>query len=85
MESVSKFFKEEDDFLYKKGDARGGARGKAQGEVIGKVVGEAIGKEKQQIETITDLIVKLGFSDEQIVKTFNFPLALVKRVRENLK
>jgi hypothetical protein len=61
MESVSKYFKEEDDFLYKKGE------------------------EKSRTEMISTMIVRLGFSDEQISNTFGITLDFVKSVRDKLQ
>jgi len=65
MESVSKFFKEEDDFLFEKGEVKG--------------------REIERIEMIRNMIVKLGFSDEQIANTFEMPIDFVKSVRKRLQ
>jgi len=59
MESVTKFFKEEDDFLFEKGEVKG--------------------REKERIEMISNMIVKLGFSDEQIANILGLPMDLIQK------
>ena len=69
MESVSTFFKEEEDFLYLKGEAKG----------------EAIGEEKKGREVVENLIVKLGLSDEQAAIGAAVDIGYVKKIRAELK
>ncbi|MBG6233830.1 hypothetical protein IWX76_000385 [Pedobacter sp. CAN_A7] len=54
MEQVTKFFKEEKDFLYRKGEAIGVAKGEIKGE------------EKKSHAVVENLHVKLGLTDEQV-------------------
>ena len=60
MQSVSTFFKEEDDFLYQRG-------------------------EKVRNQTfVKNLIVKLGFTDEQAADFIEVDIDFVKKVRAEL-
>jgi hypothetical protein len=68
METVTKFFKEENDFLYRKGEARG----------------EIKGEEKKSHEVIENLIVKFGFTDEQAAEAAKVDVAYVKKIRIEL-
>ena len=73
METISEFFKEEQDFLYRKGEAKGEAKGLAMGEEL---------KNKQFVEK---LISKMNFNDLQIAELVDVPLAFVKKIRKQLK
>jgi len=68
MEAVSKFFKEERDFLYRRGEARG----KAEGEV------------KKSYDVVENLIVDFGFTDEQAAKAAEVSIDFVQKVRADL-
>ncbi|MGK9123880.1 hypothetical protein M1D52_07155 [Olivibacter sp. SA151] len=68
MEAVSKFFKEERDFLYRRGEARG----KAEGEV------------KKSYDVVENLIVDFGFTDEQAAKAAKVSIDFVQKVRADL-
>jgi hypothetical protein len=65
METVTKFFKEENDFLYRKG--------------------ETIGEAKKSHAVVENLIVKLGFTDEQAADVAEVDVEYVKKVRAELK
>ena len=64
METVSKFFKEEKDFLYRKG--------------------ETTGEAKKSHAVVENLIVKLGFTDEQAADVAEVELDYVKKIRAEL-
>ena len=49
METISEFFKEEQDFLYRKGEAKGEAKGLAMGEAKGLAMGEAKGLDRKSV------------------------------------
>ena len=68
METVSKFFKEEKDFLYRKGEAKG----------------ETTGEAKKSHAVVENLIVKLGFTDEQAADVAEVELDYVKKIRAEL-
>ena len=69
MESVSTFFKEEEDFLYLKGEALGQSRG----------------EEKKSREVVENLIVKLGLTNEQAALGAAVDITYVEKVRAELK
>ncbi|MFI5138984.1 MAG: hypothetical protein ACHQIM_14265 [Sphingobacteriales bacterium] len=85
METVTKFFKEEKDFLYRKGEEKGIEKGEVKGIEKGIVKGREEGREEKGLEVITNLIVNLGLSDEQIAGSVGVPVSFVKSVREGLK
>lgn len=64
METVSKFFKEEKDFLYRKGETKGEA--------------------KKSHAVVENLIVKLGFTDEQAADVAEVDVDYVKKIRAEL-
>ena len=68
METVSKFFREEKDFLYRKGEIKGVEKG----------------REEKEIEVVTKLITESGFSDEQAASTVGVSVSFVKSVRDRL-
>ena len=72
MESVSTFFKEEDDVFYKKGQAIGEAKGRAIGEARGKAA------------VVENLLIKLGFSDEKAAEIAEVSVEFVKKVRASI-
>ncbi len=69
MESVTKYFKEENDVLFKRGEIKG----KLQGEV-----------EKSR-NIVENLILELGLSDETIARIADVSLDFVKSIRAGLK
>jgi hypothetical protein len=69
MQSVTTFFKEEDDYLYQKGEIKG----------------EIKGEEKRTHAFVKNLIVKLGLSDEQAADVAAVPADYVAKVRAELK
>jgi predicted transposase YdaD len=68
MQTVSKFFKEERDYLYR--------RGEAKGEVTGEIKGKR--------EVIENLITAFGFSNEQAAKAADVTVDFVEKVRASL-
>lgn len=68
METVTKFFKEENDFLYRKGEAKG----------------EEKGEEKKSHAVVENLIIKLGLTDEQAAEVAEVEVAFVKKIRAEL-
>lgn len=69
METITKFFKEENDFLYRRGEAKG----------------ETKGKEKKSHAVVENLISKLGFTDEQAAEVAEVDIEYVKKIRTELK
>ena len=69
MESVSEFFKEEKDFLYRKGVARGFEKGVAD----------------NRKKVILALISKLDLGDKEIAELVAVPIAFVALVRKEHK
>lgn len=69
METITKFFKEENDFLYRRGEARG----------------EAKGESKKSHTVVENLLLELGLSDEQAAKIAEVSVDFVKKVRAGLK
>lgn len=72
MQTVSKFFKEERDYLYRRGEAKGEAKGEVKGEIKGKR------------EVIENLITAFGFSNEQAAKAAEVTVDFVEKVRISL-
>ena len=72
MQTVSKFFKEERDYLYRRGEAKGEAKGEVKGEIKGKR------------EVIENLITAFGFSNEQAAKAADVTVDFVEKVRVSL-
>ena len=81
METVTKFFKEENDFLYRKGEASGELRGELRGEARGEIKGE----EKKSRAVVENLIIKLDWTDEQAAEFAEVDINFVKKVRADLK
>jgi hypothetical protein len=73
MDSISSFFKEENDIYYR--------RGQSKGEINGEIRGE----EKKSRVVVENLIVKLGFTDEQAAEVAEVSLDYVKTRRAELK
>ena len=65
MESISTFFKEENDPLFSRGKVKG--------------------RQEVREEVITNLLEKLGLSDEQVASIANVPLKLVQKIRKKLQ
>jgi len=93
METVTKFFKEENDYLFRKGENKGVAKGEVigivKGEIIGVIKGEIIGvvkgEEKKSFEVVENLIVKHKFTDEQAAELAKVDIVFVEKVRAGLK
>ncbi len=81
MQSVSTFFKEENDFLYRKGEAIGEVKGEARGEAKGKAKGKEEGKEETRLTVVKNLILQSGSTDEQIAKILEVEIDYVKKIR----
>ena len=77
METVTKFFKEEKDFLYQKGEVKGIEKG--------IVKGREEGREEKGLEVVTNLIVNLGLPDEEVAVIAGVSVSFVKSVRVGLK
>lgn len=68
METITKFFKEERDPLFRRGEAKG----------------EAIGEEKKSYEFVSNLILANRFGTEEIAKFANVAENFVEKVRADL-
>jgi hypothetical protein len=68
-ESITKYFKEENDFLYQKGEK----------------IGEQRGEQKKEYNFIVNLLEETDFSDEKIAALTDADLELVRQIREQLK
>ena len=73
MESISTFFKEENDPLFYRGEVKGLEKGLQKG------------REETREEIISNLLGKLGLSDEQVASIANAPLKLVQKIRKKLQ
>jgi hypothetical protein len=71
MDSVTTFFKEENDFLYRRGFAKGMAKAEAKGEEI-------------KTHTMIENLIKFGLTDEQVAEVVEVDLAYVKKIRTEL-
>ena len=69
METISKFFKEEKDFLYRKGEVKGREEG----------------REEEKLKFVTNLVTQSGLPDEQIAGIAEAPLSFVKSIRDRLR
>jgi len=76
MQSVSTFFKEEEDFLFQKGEA--------VGQTKGEVIGQRRGEQKKTRAVIVNLITKFGFSDIQAAEIAEVDVDYVINVRAEL-
>ena len=88
MQSVSTFFKEENDFLYRRGEAKGLEKGLAKGLEKGLAKGKAAQarREEKKCRTIVEnLILELGSSDEQAARIAEVSVEYVKNVRAKLR
>ncbi|MFC6101278.1 hypothetical protein [Olivibacter domesticus] len=72
METITKFFKEERDPLFRRGEAKGEARGKAEGEA------------KKNYEFVSNLILETKFSDAKIAQLAIVSEDFVQKVRADL-
>lgn len=77
MITVSEFFKEENDFLYKRGETKGIEKG------IEKDVEK--GEEKKNHVVVENLLSELGLSDEQAARIAEVPIEYVAKIRASLK
>jgi len=73
METVTKFFKEENDFLYRRGEIKGVIEGQIEGE------------EKKSRVVVANLIVQLGLTDEQAADIAEVEVAYVSKIRAELR
>jgi len=73
MESISTFFKEENDPLFYRGEVKGLEKGLEKG------------RQEVREEVISNLLEKLGLSDEQVASIANAPLKLVQKIRKKLQ
>lgn len=72
MESISTFFKIEDDIWYRKGEAQGEAQGEAKGEA-------------QKSHTVVENCIARGFNDELIAEIAEVETDFVQKVRAELQ
>src|SRR5690606_18547425 len=68
METITKFFKEEKDFLFRKGEAKGIEKG----------------AEAKSYEVVKNLITELSLTDDTIARVAEVSLEFVKKVRNDL-
>jgi len=73
MQSVTTFFKEENDFLYKKGFKKGYEKGFKEG------------RNEENFKYVVNLIAQTDFPDEQIASAVEVPLSFVKSIRQSFK
>ena len=73
MESITTFFKEENDPLFYRGEVKGLEKGLEKG------------REEGREEVISNFLEKLGLSDEQVASIANVPLELVQKIRKKLQ
>jgi predicted transposase YdaD len=72
MEAITKFFKEEKDPFFRRGEAKGLEEGIEKG------------LEKGKMNEVENLIVKLGFSNEQAAEVAGVSVDFVEKVRATL-
>jgi len=77
MITVSEFFKKENDFLYKRGEANGLEKGIEKG--VEK------GEEKKSHAVVENLLSELGLSDEQAARIAEVSVEYVAKIRASLK
>lgn len=73
MDSISTFFKEENDSLLYWGEVKGLEKGREEG------------RDETREGIISNLFEKLGLSDEQVSSVANAPLKLVQKMRKKLQ
>ena len=73
MQSISTFYKEENDYLFLKG------------ELKGQLIGEKNGEEKKSHVIVENLIKELDLADEQIARIADVTIDFVSEVRLKLK
>ena len=72
-ESISTFFKEENDPLFYRGEVKGLKKGRGEG------------RQEVREEVTSNLLEKLGLPDEQVASIANVPLELVQKIRKKLQ
>lgn len=72
MESISTFYKKENDYLYRQGEEKGKEDGKVEGRA-----------ETNRL-IVTNLVMKLNLTDEQIADIAEVDIAYVKTIRTEL-
>jgi len=70
MQSIAEFFKEENDFLYRKGIKKGF---------------ESTEHGRWTVDVITNLVTQSSLTDEQIAGVTDVPVSFVKSLRGGLK
>jgi len=76
MDSITQYIKEEDDFLFKKGELKG----KQEGELKGKLEGELKGKQEAIVKFLKDGIL----SGKQLASYFDVSEEFVENLRRQL-
>lgn len=72
METITKFFKEEKDYLYRKGEAKGIEKGIEKGT------------EKKSYDVVENLITELGLTDDQIARIAEVSTDFIQKIRTDL-
>jgi predicted transposase/invertase (TIGR01784 family) len=85
MESISTFFKEENDPLFYRGEVKGLEKGREEGLEKGLQKGLQKGRQEGREEVISNLLENLGLPDEQVARIANVPLKLVQKIRKKLQ
>ena len=79
MESITKYFKVENDPFFRKGEAVGESRGEARGKEIGKEIGKLEGRKENAVEIAIEMI-KEGFQFEQIERLTKLTIDEIKKL-----
>jgi len=80
MQAVSRFFKEENDFLFQKGERIGENKGIEQGIERGKEQGI----QQKSYDVVENLILELSLPDAQIARIAEVSIEFVQQVREKI-
>jgi predicted transposase YdaD len=84
METITKFFKKENDFLYKEGEEKGMEIGMEKGIEIGMEEGMERGIENKSREFVLNLIQQTDFSDTKIADLAAVSTHFVRKMRTDL-
>jgi hypothetical protein len=84
MESVSTFFKEENDILYMVGERRGLKKGLEKGLEKGRREGRQEIKQ-EKVRMVKNLLTQTDFSFEKMAQIANTTVDFVKKVKESMR
>ncbi|MDJ1483614.1 hypothetical protein QNI16_24155 [Cytophagaceae bacterium YF14B1] len=84
IESISQYIKEEDDFLFKKGQLKGKEEGKLEGRLEGKQEGKQEGIEQTKRDTILKFLKDGVLTTQQLASYFDVTEEFVEDLRKNL-